>query len=131
MTRSNCLDLAVSCPDVLCPRCNKPYTTWVWKNDLIFTCPGCSELGFNVHGLDIDENKLPPHSFYSDMEWPCAGDPDPNCTEIMHMLFIENYESLDFLKDHFFGGNATGNNYTEMQNLIGQAYERIIQVITH
>jgi hypothetical protein len=130
MTSRNCLDLAVSCPDVMCPKCNKPYTAWVWKDNLLFTCPGCSEIGFNTNGLDIDENKLPPHAFFTDMEWPCEKNSDPNCTETKHMLFIENYEKLDFLKGQFSGSSSHGN-YTDMQKLIGQAYEKIIQVIKH
>ncbi len=130
MTNRSCLDLAVSCPDVMCPKCNKPYTTWVWKDNLLFTCPECSEIGFNTQGLDIDERKVPSQAFFTDMEWPCAKNPDPDCTEKKHMLFLENYENLDFLRGQF-KGSSQNNNYSEMLNRIGLAYEMIVRTISH
>jgi hypothetical protein len=114
----------------MCPKCSKPYITWIWKDNLLFTCPYCNELGFNTQGLDIDEGKLPSQAFFTDMEWPCAESSDPECTEIKHMLFLENYEGLDFLKAHF-GGSPNNNNFTEMLNQIGLAYEKIIQTFSH
>ena len=98
MKRPRCFDLAVECPDIMCPRCNKPYQTWVWKDNLLFTCPDCNELGFSIEGMDLNEDKLPKESFFTEIEWPCLEDPKPSCTESKKMLFIENYERLDFLQ---------------------------------
>ena len=129
MTRPSCLDLAIVCPDIQCPKCNKPYQTWVWKDDLLFTCPDCNELGFSVEGMEVNDDMLPENSFYSELEWPCEDDPDPSCFKIKKMLFLENYEGLEFLNGKF-AGNSTGESYSRMQKKIGQVYESILDRIT-
>jgi hypothetical protein len=130
MTRPNCFDQAVVCPDIICPRCIKPYQTWIWKDNLLFTCPDCNELGFSIEGMDLNEKNLPRESFFTEIEWPCKEKPDPTCTESKKMLFIENYERLKFLEGEF-KGSTTSNNYSVMQRMIGEAYESIVNKITN
>ena len=130
MKRQSCFDLAVVCPDVMCPRCNKPYQTWIWKEDLLFTCPDCNELGFSIDGIDFNENRLPKDSFFTEIEWPCKDDPDPACTSTKKMLFIENHERLKFLQEHLVSNNSA-NNYSLMQKRIGEAYESIVDMISN
>lgn len=130
MKKQSCFDLAVVCPDIMCPRCNKPYQTWIWKDDLLFTCPDCNELGFSIEGIDLNEEYLPRGSFFKEIDWPCKETPDPTCTESKKMLFIENYERLEFLQGEF-KGNATTSNYSVMQRMIGEAYESILNKITN
>ncbi|MGA1792365.1 MAG: hypothetical protein ACMUHM_00280 [Thermoplasmatota archaeon] len=129
MTRRSCTDLAIVCPDISCPKCSKPYQTWVWKDNLLFTCPDCSELGFSIEEMSIDKKRVPRDSFFSDLEMPCLDNPDPSCTKVTRMLFIENFESLDFLTDHFKRAGAH-ENYSQLQKSLGQAYEMIIDRIT-
>ena len=126
MKRPSCLDLAIECPDIKCPKCNKPYQTWVWKEDLLFTCPDCNELGFSIEGKNVKEENLPENSFFTDMEWPCEDDPDPGCHQVKKMLFIENYKTLDFLNGKFEGNN-TVESYSTMQKRIGMAYENLVE----
>jgi len=129
MTRRSCTDLAIECPDISCPKCNKPYQTWVWKDNLLFTCPECSEMGFSVEELSIDEKRIPANSFFSDLEMPCRDDPNPSCIKVTRMLFIENYETLDFLEEHFQNMGAF-QNYSHMQRTLGMAYEMILNRIS-
>jgi len=129
MTRRSCTDLAIVCPDISCPKCNKPYQTWVWKENLLFTCPECSELGFSVEELTIDERRIPENSFFYDLEMPCREAPDPSCVKVTRMLFIENYETLDFLEEHFQSMGAF-ENYSHMQKTLGIAYELILNRIS-
>jgi len=128
MTRRSCTDLAIVCPDISCPKCNKPYQTWVWKENLLFTCPDCSEIGFSVDEMSLDENRIPKNSFFSDLKMPCTNDPDPSCIKVTRMLFIENFETLDFLEEHFQNTRAY-ENYTQMQKTLGLAYEMILDRI--
>ncbi|MGA1873358.1 MAG: hypothetical protein ACMUHY_06770 [Thermoplasmatota archaeon] len=128
MTKRSCTDLALVCPDIKCPRCNKPYQTWVWKENLLFTCPECSEIGFSVENITLNERALPKESFFSNMDMPCPEDPDPSCTIRTKMLFIDNYESLDYLEEHF-KNSGSFENYSQMQRSIGIAYEMIISRI--
>ena len=128
MTIPSCLDLALICPDLPCPKCNKPYQTWVWKKELLFTCPDCNELGFSVENKAVNDDMLPENSFYSELEWPCEDDPDPGCFKLKKMLFIENYESLEFLNGKFSGSNSA-ESYSKMQEKIGLAYETILSRI--
>ena len=129
VTKRKCFDLAIVCPDISCPKCAKPYQTWVWKENLLFTCPDCSELGFSIDGMSIKRDKLPKSSFIADLEMPCDDDPDPSCTRMKKMLFIENYEELDFLSEHFRNIPDT-RNYSQMQKNLGLAFELIIDRIT-
>lgn len=128
MTRANCLDQAVVCPDIICPRCSKPYQTWVWKDNLLFTCPDCNELGFSIDGMNLKDDRIPEQSYFTEIDWPCEDKPDPDCKETKRMLFIENYERLDFLQEQFIGNN-TISNYSVMQRRIGEAFESIIEMI--
>ncbi|MFO8051122.1 MAG: hypothetical protein R6V01_05415 [Thermoplasmatota archaeon] len=131
MTSNSCLDDAIYCPDVKCPRCHNPFTTWVWKDRLIFTCPDCGELGFDIRGLDIKEDRLPEGSFFVDLEWPCETDPDPDCVTDRKMLFIEDYSKFD--PPHSGEADEFGNgygNFTTAQKTIGRTYDRIIGIIT-
>lgn len=129
MVKRSCIDLAIDCPDVVCPRCGKPYQTWVWKESLLFTCPECSELGFSVDELSIDEDSIPKNSFFSKLEMPCLDDPDPSCKKVTRMLFIDRYETLDFLERHFKDTRAF-ENYSHMQKTLGVAYEMILDHIS-
>lgn len=129
MTRPNCFDLAMICPDIMCPRCKKPFQTWLWKDDLLFTCPDCNELGFSVDDIEVSENNIPENSFFTEMEWPCEDDPDPTCVKMKNMLFVEDYEGLEFLNGKFKGNNII-ENYSQILARIGQAYESILGQIT-
>lgn len=130
MSTRSCMDDAIYCPDVKCTKCDKPYTTWVWKDRLLFTCPDCNELGFSVDNMDINKSKLPKRSFFMVLEWPCETDPDPNCIRERKMLFIENYSELDFLQEvevDEFG--ISYENFTMAQKAVGKAYDKIIERI--
>jgi len=94
----------------------------------LFTCPDCNELGFSVENKAVNDDMLPENSFYSELEWPCEDDPDPGCFKLKKMLFIENYESLEFLNGKFSGSNSA-ESYSKMQEKIGLAYETILSMI--
>ncbi|MFW3145761.1 MAG: hypothetical protein ACMUIE_02995 [Thermoplasmatota archaeon] len=125
----SCIDEAIYCPDISCPRCNRPYTTWVWKDHLIFTCPTCTEFGFSTTGLEIDESRLPRRSFFTEMEWPCHDDPDPNCTKNMKVLFIGEHRSIQLLYESSDLGSSH-ENYTQVQNAVGRAFDQIMEEIS-
>ncbi|MBN1538735.1 MAG: hypothetical protein JW939_01215 [Candidatus Thermoplasmatota archaeon] len=129
MVKRSCIELAIDCPDVACPRCGKPYQTWIWKETLLFTCPECEELGFSVEGIPINKANIPENSFFSNIEMPCDDDLDPACSTTRKMLFIDHYQDLDFLLKTF-QTTRLGNNYSDMQKSLGTAYEMIIDRIT-
>jgi hypothetical protein len=129
MESRGCFDDAIQCPDVECPKCKNPFTTWIWKGRLIFTCPECNEMGFPIEGLDLDMENQPGDSFITELNWPCRDDPDPECRTLVKMMFVERYSTISppLDKDR---SNVSMKTYSDEQRLVGHIFDRIVDMMT-
>jgi Zn finger protein HypA/HybF involved in hydrogenase expression len=134
MAAADCFDLMIDGPDIHCPKCQTPMIAWNWGGQILYTCNGCSSLGFNIERAGIDMDRFRISEILQGTECKgCSRSVEKReapkvdlytCSECNVGLFA-NVKDLEDLHIDFDDPKSCAN-HREMRTMIGEAYDRLI-----
>ncbi len=137
MAAADCFELMIDGPDIHCPKCETAMIAWNWGGQILYTCQGCSALGFNIERAKIDMNRFKITEILEGHE--CKGCSSTfekreapkvdlfTCSGCNVGLFsdVKDIEELKF----DFSNPESCANHLEMRTLIGETYDRLIEFL--
>lgn len=135
MTSNDCMDRAISAPDLDCPLCGKMMPVWVWGETPIHICSKCNLISFEMDDLEaLSKLQEVDDGMSQDISEACGEVPGTikhlmksgldlyHCPGSTRVYAVDKTADLDGI----MVGRTNCKLHSEKLNQLGQTYDQIL-----